>query len=296
MIDSDDLRTFLEVAEAGGVTPAAGRLGVSKSIVSRQLMRLESALGAQLLSRTTRGAVLTEAGAIFREHALRVVGELDAAQDAISPDGEARGRLRIAAPLSFGPTHLAPVLADLALQHPLLQIHAAYADRFVDLVGEGFDAGVRLGYLADSSLVARKIAPVHGRLVASPEYLARAGAPTTPADLMAHDAIISVQRAEWRLQDGEEFVTVRPRPRFSGDNGEALMTAALKGLGIFLAPDFLAGPHLQAGELVEVLPDYPAPAGGLYVVRAPGEHVPRKIRVLIDLLVERFGERSGIRL
>ena len=239
--------------------------------------------------------MLTEAGAVYREHAQRVVGELDAAQEAISPDGEVRGRLRIAAPLSFGPTHLAPVLADLALQHPRLHIHAAYADRFVDLVGEGFDVGVRLGYLADSSLVARRIAPVHGRLVASPDYLARAGAPQTPGDLLGHDAIMA-QRGEWRLRDGKEFVTVRPRPRFSADNGQALMAAALKGLGVFLAPDFLAAPHLQAGELVEVLPDYPAPEGGLYVVRPPGEHVPRKIRVLTDLLVERFGERSGVRL
>src|SRR6202012_865804 len=176
-MDTDDLRTFLEVAEAGGVTPAARRLGLSKSIVSRQLTRLEGELGAQLLSRTTRGAVLTEAGELFREHALRVVSELDAAQDAISPDGEVRGRLRIAAPLSFGPTHLAPVLAALALQHPRLQIHAAYADRFVDIVGEGFDVAVRLGYLADSNLVGRRIAPVRGRPVASPDSIARAGAP-----------------------------------------------------------------------------------------------------------------------
>jgi DNA-binding transcriptional LysR family regulator len=295
MIDTDDLRTFLEVAEAGGVTPAARRLDLSKSIVSRQLTRLEAALGAQLFSRTTRGAVLTEAGVTFREHAVRVVAELDAAQDALSSEGEVRGRLRIAAPLSFGPTHLAPVLADLALQNPRLHIHAAYADRFVDLVSEGFDVAVRLGFLADSSLVARRIAPVHGRLVASPEYLARAGAPRTPTDLHDHDAIIA-QRGEWRLRDGNEYVTVRPRARFSADNGEASMAAALKGLGIFLAPDFLGAAHLASGDLVEVLPDYPSPEGGLYVVRPPGEHVPRKIRVLTDLLVERFGERSGVQL
>jgi DNA-binding transcriptional LysR family regulator len=295
MIDTDDLRTFLEVAEAGGVTPAGRRLGLSKSIVSRQLTRLESALGAQLLSRTTRGAVLTEAGATFREHAARVVAELDAAQEALSPDGDVRGRLRIAAPLSFGPTHLAPVLADLALQHPKLLIHAAYADRFVDLVGEGFDVAVRLGFLSDSSLVARRIAPVHGRLVASPEYLARAGTLATPADLPAHDAIIA-QRGEWRLKDGDEYVTVRPRARFSADNGEASMAAALKGVGIFLAPDFLGAAHLASGALVEVLPAYPSPEGGLYVVRPPGDHVPRKIRVLTDFLAERFGERSGVKL
>ena len=295
MIDTDDVRTFLEVTDAGGLTPASRRLGLSKSVVSRQLTRLEGALGAQLFVRTTRGARLTEEGAVFREHAMRITAELDAAKDALSPDGEVRGLLRIAAPLSFGPTHLAPVLADLALQHPQLRLHAAYADRFVDLVGEGFDVAVRLGYLADSSLVARRIAPVHGRLVASPEYLARAGAPRTPDDLLGHDAILA-QRGEWRLRDGAGTVTLRPRPRFSADNAEALMSAALKGLGILLAPDFLAAPYLEDGRLVEVLPDYPAPEGGLFVVRPPGEHVSRKIRVLTDLLVERFGKDSGVRL
>ena len=289
MFDVDDLRTFLEVAEAGGLTPAARRLGLSKSIVSRQLNRLESGLGAQLLTRTTRGAVLTEAGATFREHAARVAAELDTAGDAITPHGEVRGRLRIAAPLSFGPTHLAPVLADLALQHPQLHVHAAYSDRFVDLVAEGFDVGIRLGYLADSSLLARRIGPVRGRIVASPAYLERHGAPRTPDDLLEHEVLLA-QRAEWRLRDGDSYVTIRPRARFSADNGQALLAAVLRGLGLSLLPDFLTGPYLQTGELVAVLEDYPAPEGGLYIVRPPGDHVPRKIRVLTDLLVERFGD------
>src|SRR5262245_40080800 len=164
-MDLDDLRTFVEVADAGGVSPGARRLGLSKSIVSRRLARLEEELGIQLLSRTTRGAALTEAGATFREHAVRVAAELDGAQEAISPEGDVRGLLRIAAPLSFGPTHLAPVVAELARRHPMLRVHAAYSDRFVDLVGEGFDAGVRLGYLPDSNLVARRICAFRGKLV-----------------------------------------------------------------------------------------------------------------------------------
>src|SRR5580692_6873133 len=138
MFDLEDLRTFVEVAGAGGLTPAARRLGLSKSIVSRRLVRLEQELGVQLLSRTTRGTALTEAGATFREHAARAADELEAAREAVSPYGDVRGRLRISAPLTFGPAHLAPVLAELARRHPQLQVHAAYADRFVDLVGEGF--------------------------------------------------------------------------------------------------------------------------------------------------------------
>src|SRR5437660_44006 len=126
MLDLEDLQTFVEVADAGGVSPAARRLGVSKSIVSRRLSRMEAELGIQLLVRTTRGAALTEAGTTFREHAARVCAEIDVARETISPAGELRGRLRIAAPLSFGPTHLAPVFAKLARRHPLLSVHAFY--------------------------------------------------------------------------------------------------------------------------------------------------------------------------
>jgi DNA-binding transcriptional LysR family regulator len=137
-MDLEDLRTFVDVADAGGVSSAARRLGVSKSIVSRRLFRLEAELGIQLLARTTRGAALTEAGVTFREHAARVCAEIDVARETILPAGELRGRLRIAAPLSLGPTHLAPVFAEMARRHPLLHVHAGYSDRFVDIVGEGF--------------------------------------------------------------------------------------------------------------------------------------------------------------
>ncbi len=128
-MDLEDLRTFVDVADAGGVSSAARRLGVSKSIVSRRLFRLEAELGVQLLARTTRGAALTEAGITFREHAARVCAEIDIALETIMPAGELRGRLRIAAPLSLGPTHLAPVFAEMAGRHPLLHVHVSYSDR-----------------------------------------------------------------------------------------------------------------------------------------------------------------------
>src|SRR6202161_1955679 len=161
MLDVEDLETFIEVAAAGGVSRAARRLGVSKSIVSRRLVRLEAELGVQLLARTTRGAALTEAGVTFREHAARVCAEIDLARETILPAGDLRGRLRIAAPLSFGPTQLAPVLAQLALRHPRPQVDCGYSDRFVDLVGEGFDCAIRVGHLSDSNLIVRRIGPIH---------------------------------------------------------------------------------------------------------------------------------------
>lgn len=291
MLDLEDLSTFVAVADAGGVTAAARRLGLPKSIVSRRLVRLEQDLGAQLLARTTRGAALTEAGASFREYAARVVAELSAARDAISPEGEVCGRLRIAAPLTFGPTHLAPVLADLARRHPQLHVHASYSDRFVDLVGEGFDAAVRVGFLPDSNLVARRIAPMRGKCVASPEYIKARGAPRTPEELVEHECLMQGTEA-WRLTSNGRTITVRPQGRFKADNGAALAAAALAGLGITALPDFVIDAHIASGALVPLLCDYPPPEAGIYVVRPPGEFAPRKVRALIDILVERFGGGS----
>src|SRR6267378_4849013 len=238
MLDLDDLRTFVEVADSGGVSPAARRLGVSKSIVSRRLFRLETELGVQLLARTTRGAALTEAGVTFREHAARVCAEIDTALETIMPAGELRGRLRIAAPLSLGPTHLAPVFAEMARRHPLLYVHASYSDRFVDIIGEGFDCAIRVGYLSDSNLIARRIGPVHGKLVASPAYIREHGAPETPDELLAHQALMQGTET-WQFLDGDKTISVHPQGQFKADNGTALATAAVAGLGIAWLPEHL---------------------------------------------------------
>jgi DNA-binding transcriptional LysR family regulator len=289
-VEIEDIQAFVAVADAGGLSPAAVRLGVSKSIVSRRIARLEKSLHARLLNRTTRGAALTEAGASFREHAVRIAAEADAARDAVSPDGKVRGRLRVAAPLSFGATHFAPVLAELASRHPELEIQSSYSDRLVDLVAEGFDAAIRLGMLDDSNLVARRIATFGGNLVASPAYLARRGTPRTPDDLLVHDAINRVND-EWPMLHDGRVIRIHPRARFTADNGAALVPAALAGLGIALLPDFLIAGHLASGALVAVLPDYPMPEAGVYVVRPPGGSASCKVRVLIDILVEKFAGR-----
>jgi DNA-binding transcriptional LysR family regulator len=287
-MELEDLRIFMEVADAGGISPAARRLGLAKSIVSRRLARLEDDLGAQLLARTTRNAALTEAGAAFREHASRVVADMNAAREAVSPDGEVRGRLRIAAPISFGTTHLAPVFADLALRHPLLDVHTAYSDRFVDLVGEGFDVAVRLGLLPDSSLVARRICSFGGKLVASPAYIAARGAPQTPEDLLSHECLLQGTEP-WQVMDQGRTITLHPRGRFKADNGEALLSAALAGLGIAALPNLMIAPHVASGALVPVATDYPPPEAGMFVVRPPGDFPPRKVRALTEILLERFG-------
>jgi DNA-binding transcriptional LysR family regulator len=287
-MDFEDLRTFVDVADAGGVSAAARRLGVSKSIVSRRLFRLEAELGVQLLARTTRGAALTEAGVTFREHAARVRAEIDAALETILPAGELRGRLRIAAPLSLGPTHLAPVLAEMALRHPLLHVQASYSDRFVDIVGEGFDCAIRVGYLNDSNLIARRVGVLTGTLVASPDYVREHGAPETPNDLLGHQALMQGTEA-WQFMDGDKIISIHPQGRFKADNGTALVAAAAAGLGIAWLPDHLIKSYLDSGALVDVMPRYPVPTAGIFVVRPPGQHPTRKVRVLTELLIEHFG-------
>ncbi|OSQ29000.1 LysR family transcriptional regulator [Thalassospira sp. MCCC 1A03138] len=281
----EDLETFVGVADAGGVSSAARRFGVSKSIVSRRLFRLEAALGVQLLARTTRGAALTEAGITFREHAARISAEIELARDRIMPTGDLCGRLRIALPLSLGPTHFAPVLANMAQRYPQLQLHASYSDRFVDLIAEGFDCAVRVGYLPNSNLLARRISPVYLKLVASPSYIEAHGAPESPEALMEHQALMQGTES-WKFMDCGKIITVQPQGRFKSDNGIALTAAALAGLGVAYLPESLVCEYLKSGALVPVMANYPPPPAAVYVVRPPSQHPVRKVQVLTGILIE----------
>lgn len=290
-MDTEDLRTFVEVADAGGVTPASRRLGISKSMVSRRLVRLEAELSVQLVARTTRGAALTEAGATFREYAARVVAEVDLAKETVLPAGELRGRLRVAAPLSFGPTHFAPVLAEMAERHPELHIHSCYTDRFVDLIAEGYDCAIRVGKLPDSNLIARRIGPINAKYVAAPAYIEKYGSPETPEELVTHQALMQGTET-WPALDGDKVIAIRPQGRFKADNGAALVAAALAGIGIAALPNDLIQEHLDSGALVPVMLRYPIPEHGIFVVRPPGQHPSRKVRVLTEMLIECFGRST----
>jgi len=284
-MEIEDLRTFVEVADAGGVSQASRRLSLAKSIVSRRLLRLEAELGVQLLTRTTRGATLTEAGAAFRHHAARITAELDVARETILPKGELRGQLRISAPLTFGPTRFAPAFAEMARRHPQLSIRTCYTDRFVDLAAEGFDCAIRVGYLPDSNLMARRIAPIFGKLVASPSYIAAHGAPETPDEVVQHEALM--QGAEsWSFLDGDKIVTVRPQGRFKADNAAALVEACLAGIGLAWVPDYYTDEHVASGALVPVMARHPPPPAAAYILRPPGQHPARKIRLLTELLID----------
>lgn len=284
-MDIEELRTFVEVADAGGLTAAALRLGVSKSIVSRRLARLEEDLGIQLLARTTRGAALTEAGLTFRDHAARVCAEIDIARETILPAGELRGSFRIAAPLTFGPTHFAPVIANLARLNPLLQVRASYTDRFVDLIAEGFDCAIRIGHLTNSTLLARRVGHTPAVYVATPAYIERYGAPQTPEEFGTHEVVMQGTET-WFAMDGDEVITLKPHGRFKADNAVALVAAALAGIGVAGVPKALVTEHLASGALVPVMTRYPPPKLGVYVVRPPGQYPARKVRVLTEMMVE----------
>jgi len=242
----------------------------------------------QLLARSTRGAALTEAGATFREYAARVCAEMDVAREVILPAGPLRGRLRVAAPLSFGPTHFAPLLAEMARRHDQLSIQTCYTDRFVDLIAEGFDCAIRVGYLPDSNLIARCIGPIEGQLVASPNYISANGAPERPEEIILHQALMQGTEA-WQFLDGDKVISVRPQGRFKADNGVALVAAAAAGLGIAYLPNCLTHDSLVSGALVPIMKRYPPPAAGAYMVWPAGQNPVQKIRVLTELLIEYFG-------
>jgi DNA-binding transcriptional LysR family regulator len=288
----DDMRAFVAVVDTGGFGRAGERLGLSKSIVSRRVVRLETDLGARLLDRNTRGVRATEAGREFKARAERILAELEEARDEVAQQGDqVVGQLRVSLPLTFGLKHVAPVLAELAEAHPRLRIDAAYSDRVVDLVAERFDAAVRIGRLEDSSLIARRLAPIREIAVASPAYLARRGRPATPEELNRHDLLVSTgTRAyeSWRFRDGRRWVEIRAEGRFQADNGEAVRLAAEAGLGVAVLPTFMVGAAVDSGALVPLLLDFPTPESGLHLVRPPGSHVPGKVRALTDLLVARF--------
>ena len=292
MIDFDDMRSFIEVVDSGGFNRAARRLGVSKSIVSRRIARIEGDLGAVLLNRTTRSVSPTDAGLEFKARAEKILADFEETREAVAAhDGSVVGRLRITAPQSFGVRHISPVLAEMAQEHPLLHIDATFDDGIRDLVAEGYDAAIRIGVLRDSSLVARRLAPGRSLLVASPAYLERRGRPRTPADLAGHDALIYSGRTtvDWRLRDGNRWVSVHPTGRLRSDSGDTLLEWVIAGLGIADVPTFLLTDALESGAIEPLLLDYPLPRFGIYVVRPPGGPPPAKVRVLIDKLVECFG-------
>lgn len=280
------LETFIAVVEAGSFTGAARRLGRSKASVSRQIRALEERLGVALLHRTTRSMSLTDAGAAFHERASAALDDLEEAVAAVgSLHGSPSGRLRVSLPIAYGLRVVAPVLLELTGEHPSLDLDLAFSDRYVDLVGEGFDLAVRIGHLADSSLIARRLAATRMVVCASPAYLDSRSAVRTPSDLLEHECLLYAQQVggvAWRFAGGE---TLNVRGRLRSDSGDALLQAALRGCGIAQLPDFYLDEALAEGRLVPLLERFEVEPLGVWAVYPHRRHLSLKVRLAVDRLV-----------
>jgi DNA-binding transcriptional LysR family regulator len=292
-VDLLDVLAFVRVVETGAFSRAAERMGMAKSIVSRRVARLEEALGARLLTRSAQGAQPTDVGQAYFERASLVLAELDAAREVVAEAvTQIAGPIRLTAPLSFGVGHLAPALAEFAAGHPRVELDISFDDRTTDLVAAGFDLAVRIGRLKDSSLIARRIAPVRKVALAAAAYLERRGTPQRPRDLADHDLLL-YGNEQWRFRVGERWESVRGRPRLRADNGDMLRAAAEAGLGICVLPSFIAAPAIEAGTLRPLLHDFALEEGALHAVMPPGRATTARVRALVDFLVARFGPEPG---
>lgn len=292
----EDMNMFTRIVNAGGISRAADQLGLAKSAVSRRLVDLETRLGVRLLNRTTRTSSLTEIGQSYYQHAITIIDDV-AELNALTTDANTtlKGCIKLAVPLSFGLSHLSPAIDDFLTQHPELSINIDFSDRQVDLVENGLDLAFRIADLKDSSLIARKISPIKHRLCASPEYLINNGIPETPDDLKNHRLLhynISASNT-WRLTDKKAkqyTVSANVRAKAIANNGDFLNDMAIAGHGIVHSPTFIAWKAIVAGDLVPILTDYVLPQSNAYAVYPQTRYLSQRTRLLIDFLVERFGD------
>ena len=293
MLKIDGITAFVAVAEAGSISEAARRLRLSKSVVSERLSEMERALGATLLHRTTRKLTLTEDGTAFLERATRIVHEVrEAAADLAERRGTLTGPLRIAAPVTFGRMHLGPALYPFLVDHPEIELTLDLDDRRVDAASEGYDAIIRHGLIADSRLVAWKLARSRRLLVAAPDYLSRHGSPTSLSDLENHQGIFYTNRgvADWRFQGPDGAVVIRGKLALGVNNGDVLHDAAIAGLGIALLPTFIAGPSIRDGRLVEIDVGYRPEPEFIFMAHPEGRNPSAKLRAIVEHLKKAFGD------
>ncbi len=293
MEDLERMAIFARVVEDKSFSAAARRLNLSKSLVSKHVTQLERSIGVRLLNRTTRALSLTEAGALFYEHCARIVEEMQEAKLAVSRlQTTPRGLLRISAPVAFGRLHVAAAIPDFLAGNPELKIDMVTTDRFVDLAEEGYDVVVRIMGEPPPSMVVRRLAPVHRRICATPDYFARHGVPKVPKDLEAHNCLTYTYfnpQDPWRLHGPEGAISVRTIGNLRLNDDDALAEAVLRGLGIALLPTFIVGKDLQAGRLQAVLSDYVPLERHIYAVYLPNRHLSAKVRAFIDFLLASFG-------
>jgi DNA-binding transcriptional LysR family regulator len=292
----ESMSVFARVVERGSFVAAAEEFRLSATMAGQHVRALEARLGGRLLNRTTRRQSLTELGQAYYARCKAILAQVDAAEAvAAELQGEARGRLRVMTPVSFGVHALAPACGDYLARYPAVEIDLVVSDRPANMVEEGFEVVVRIGDLADSQMIARPLSPYRSVLAASPAYLARRPAPERPEDLSAHACLGFAHPAAgrtWRLEGPKGEAVVPVTLAMSANNGEALRMAALSGLGIIMQPQVLLAADIEAGRLVRVLPAYAPRPRPMHVLTLPDKRPSPKVRSFVEFVIGRFGRRA----
>ena len=287
---------FVKAVDTGSFSATARQMSLTPSAVSKQISRLEDRLGARLFNRTTRRLAPTEEGRAYYERCRRILADIDEAESAISQlNTEPRGVLRVNMPVVFGRRHVVPALGGFLTKFPLIRLEVSMTDQFVDPIAEGADMLIRVGELKDSSLISRKLADARRVIAATPDYWERAGRPNEPHELEAHNclnyAYLSTGNS-WRMSgpDGKDYM-VPASGNIASNNAEALLEAALEGVGIVNLPTWMVGQDLCEGRLEEVLKAYSQPEPAVHAIYPPGRHLSAKVRAFVDYLVDYFKQR-----
>ncbi|PHR61555.1 MAG: LysR family transcriptional regulator [Robiginitomaculum sp.] len=288
----EELETFVRVVEASSITAAAHQLHIAKSAVSRRLKELETRLGAQLMIRTTRKLTLTDTGNAFYQRAVRLLADWAETENCVRQDQtNIAGIIRMAVPLSFGVTHLGAAILDFMELHPDIEFDIDFNDRRVDLIAEGMDLAIRIGSLPDSSMIARKIAPISAVICASSDYLRAHGTPQTPEDLQTHLEL----RYGNKIKGGWSYTgpdgktgQVDMKHRLRSTSGDFLRDAAIANQGICFLPRFIVYQNLANGKLVELLSDYHFASINAYAIYPHTRHLSTRVRTFVDFLVEQY--------
>lgn len=288
-----EMEVFASAADAGSLSAAGRRLGLTPSAVSRTIDRIEARLGVRLMLRTTRRLTLTAEGQTYLGAARRILADLDDAEQAVADQGAPRGRLRVSAALAHGRLVVVPLLKDFTALYPHILVEMSLTDAVVDVAAGQADVAIRFGRLADSGLTARKLGETGRIVVASPKYLARRGEPTTPEDLYEHDCLnFSFRRAEpvWPFRrHGMDFALTVKGP-VEANNGETLTQLARDGVGITRVGAFSAEDDIRDGRLIPLLEAFnPGDREAIHAVFVGGANTPARVRVFVDFLAERLG-------
>ncbi|SAI68212.1 LysR family transcriptional regulator [Bordetella ansorpii] len=286
------MKAYVAVVDSGGFTPAARKLDVSLSVVSRFVTELEAHLGARLLTRTTRVVRPTEAGMAYFENCKRILGEIEEAElTAAGAHATPRGQLVLTAPVLFGGRYVTPIVVDYLQRYPEVDVNCLFLDRNVNIVDEGVDVGIRIGELPSSSLQAITVGRVRRVVCASPAYLDRHGVPKTPDDLGRHTLIHTTSVStlpEWRFRHDDEPLAVRITPRMATSTNDSAIAAAVAGLGLVRVLSYQVAAELWDGRLRLVLVDHEPTPSPIQVIHREGRHAMQKVRSFLDFAIERL--------